>query len=37
MNKHCYDCKNYCRLINQGIWWCKLQKDINMQKIKMAK
>ena len=28
MNKHCYDCKNYCQLINQGICWCKLQKDM---------
>ena len=20
----CCDCKNYCSLINQGIWWCNI-------------
>lgn len=28
MDKHCYDCENYCQLVNQGIWWCRLQKDM---------
>lgn len=29
MDKHCYECKNYCQLVNQGIWWwCRLQKDV---------
>ena len=32
MDKHCYDCENYCQLVNQGIWWCRLQKDIKHPK-----
>lgn len=28
--KHCYLCKNYGQLINQGYWWCELQhEDMN--------
>lgn len=28
MDRHCYDCSHYCQLVNQGIWWCRLQKDM---------
>ena len=28
MDRHCFECKHYCQLVNQGIWWCRLQKDM---------
>lgn len=33
MDKYCFNCKHYCQLVNQGIWWCKLQKNMEHQDI----
>lgn len=28
MEKKCFNCINYGSLVNQGYWWCELQKDM---------
>lgn len=28
MERKCFNCKNYGCLVNQGYWWCELQKDM---------
>lgn len=29
MERKCYNCRNYCALVNQGYWWCDKQLDMN--------
>lgn len=28
MERKCCNCTNYGALVNQGYWWCELQKDM---------
>ncbi len=32
--KSCTECINYRQLVNQGIWWCELQNDMNPETCK---
>lgn len=29
MERKCYNCKNYCALVNQGYWWCNKNLDMD--------
>lgn len=32
--KSCTECINYRQLVNQGIWWCEIQNDMNPETCK---